>query len=259
MKRDSDEHIGKMGNLLVACACKVKSAHFIENLSGIASLIQVTNSDLLKDVLVQLEPEMLLLDFDLPRLNGVRGISELRKLCPETNIIVFHDSASDDEECAMFKAGVRGCCSVDIEPSSLKQMVAAVNDGELWIRRKFLRRLMEQLEEMHGKEQARHFDIHSDFYNLLGHLTAREYEIAVRVGSGESNKQIAYSLDITERTVKAHLTNVFDKLGVTDRLNVALIVSAEQRQKRSVPKESSVSKISKEPNPGYLAVLGIQS
>jgi two-component system NarL family response regulator len=59
---------------------------------------------------------------------------------------------------------------------------------------------------------------------LLANLTRREYEIATLVGNGESNKQIARRLDITERTVKAHLTEVFRKLDVGDRLKLALIV-----------------------------------
>ena len=60
--------------------------------------------------------------------------------------------------------------------------------------------------------------------DLLANLTRREYEIATLVGNGESNKQIARRLDITERTVKAHLTEVFRKLDVADRLKLALIV-----------------------------------
>jgi len=60
--------------------------------------------------------------------------------------------------------------------------------------------------------------------NLLENLTKREYEIAILVGRGESNKQIARRLDITERTVKAHLTEIFRKLAITDRIKLALLV-----------------------------------
>ena len=60
--------------------------------------------------------------------------------------------------------------------------------------------------------------------DLLANLTRRECEIATLVGNGESNKQIARRLDITERTVKAHLTEVFRKLEVADRLKLALMV-----------------------------------
>ncbi len=252
MKQNIDGNLRNVDNLLVASACKIKTAHFKDELSGIFSLFHVKTLDLLKERLVEIQPEMLLLDFNLPLLNGGRDVSELRKLSPETKIVVFHDSASDEDEWAMFKAGVRGCCPAGIDSSSLKQMVSAVSTGELWIRRKFLHRLLDQLVETQGKERAKDAKFHADFRGLLDQLTRREHEIAVRVASGESNKQIAYSLAITERTVKAHLTNVFDKLGVSDRLNLALIMAAEQRQKLSVPV------VSKTPKHTYLATPVIQ-
>ena len=228
MKFISDEPPCKVANLLVASACKVKSARRREVLSGVARLFHVSNFDLLKDELVQLEPEMLLLDYDLPKLNGVCGVSELRRLSPKTNIVVFYENASDEDEWSLFKVGVRGCCSTDIESSSLKMMVEAVSNGELWIRRKFLHRLLEQLEKKQSKE-ADSNELLSDIRSLFDQLTDREYEIATMVGSGGSNKEIAYSLAITERTVKAHLTNIFYKLGVSDRLNVALLLLTPTR------------------------------
>ena len=243
MKLLCDANLCKVGNLLVASACKIKSTRHREALSEIARLFQVSNFNSLKDELVELEPEILLLDYDLPGLNGVRQVSELRRLCPSTHIVVFHDSASDEDEWALFKAGVRGFCPANIEPSSRKMVVEAVSNGELWIRRKLLSRLLAQMEERQSREQTKPKPVqpHSDIYGSLDQLTDREYEIAIRVGRGESNKQIAHSLEITERTVKAHLTNILDKMGVTDRLSVALIVSAEKRQEHNVPKVSKIS------------------
>ena len=249
MKLLCDANLCKVGNLLVASACKINSTRHREALSEIARLFHVNNFNSLKDELVQLEPEILLLDYDLPGLNGARRVSELRRLCPNTNIVVFHDSASDEDEWALFKAGVRGFCPANIEPSSLKMVVKAVSNGELWIRRKFLSRLLDQIEERQGRDQTKNTEPRTDIYGSLDQLTDREYEIAVRIGSGESNKQIAHSLEITERTVKAHLTNIFEKLGVTDRLNVALIVSAEKRQ------EQSGSKVNKRSSTVHLAML----
>jgi DNA-binding NarL/FixJ family response regulator len=60
--------------------------------------------------------------------------------------------------------------------------------------------------------------------------TQREFDIATRVGNGESNKQIAQACDITERTVKAHLTSIYFKLSVSDRLNLALVMSSDNRR-----------------------------
>lgn len=208
-----------VNNLIFASASQEKHAHWEAGLCGYTNIFYIARLSLLKDEIIRIRPDVLLLDHDLPGLNGVSGISDLRKLCPETKIVLLKGSASDEEEWAMFKAGIRGCCSDDIETSSIKTLVEAVQKGELWIRRTLMQRLLEQLEE----EPSHKNEIPPPSPSLLENLTHREYEIAVRVGSGDSNKQIAQSLVITERTVKAHLTEVFRKLGVTDRLKVAVI------------------------------------
>ncbi|MFI4923251.1 MAG: response regulator transcription factor, partial [Burkholderiales bacterium] len=127
----------------------------------------------------------------------------------------------DETEWELFKAGVRGCCKKDIEPKQLNYVIAAIQQGELWIRRTLTCRLLDELGIIaHEKNQ-----IKQAASNLLANLTRREHEIATLVGSGESNKQIAQRLAITERTVKAHLTEIFRKLDVADRLKLALIVT----------------------------------
>ena len=108
----------------------------------------------------------------------------------------------------------------DIEPEQLKNVVEAVQQGELWIRRALSWHLLNELVVITQEKNK----IKQAVSDLLANLTRREYEIATLVGNGESNKQIARRLDITERTVKAHLTEVFRKLEVADRLKLALIV-----------------------------------
>ena len=181
-----------------------------------------------------LTPEVLLLDYDLLGLEGAYAIADLRSVCPTTKkIVLLNGSASEEEEWNMFKAGVRGCCRNDIEPESLKAIVRAVQQGELWIRRTVVYRLLDQLQGQPYKKNK----IDRSVLSRLETLTEREYEIAMRVGQGESNKRIAQSLTITERTVKAHLTQAFRKLGIMDRLKLALILSGEERQVRRAATE----------------------
>jgi DNA-binding NarL/FixJ family response regulator len=99
-------------------------------------------------------------------------------------------------------------------------VVTAVQRGELWIRRTLSWHLLNELVTI-TQEKTK---IKQAVGELLANLTQREYEIATLVGNGETNKQIARRLDITERTVKAHLTEVFRKLDIADRLKLALIV-----------------------------------
>lgn len=187
---------------------------------GLAPVFCSTNLDSLKDELVRLSPQILLLDLDLPKLDGSDGIAGLMKLNPETKFIVLSRIISDEIEWGLFRTGVRGCCKSDIKPEQLKAVVEAVQHGELWIRRTLSWRLLNELVLMTQEKNQ----IKRAVSELLANLTRREYEIATLVGNGESNKQIARRLDITERTVKAHLTEVFRKLDVADRLKLALIV-----------------------------------
>ena len=227
----------RLDNLILASASKIKVARWKEGLNGFFHLFHIDQLSLLRDELIRLKPEVLLLDHDLPGLEGARGVSSLRRLCPQTKIVMLKGSATDDEEWTMFKAGVRGCCADDMEPSSIITLVQAIQKGELWIRRTLTHRMLEQLEERQRKNPS----VAESSLSLIENLTYREYEIAVRVGNGDSNKQIARHFDITERTVKAHLTLVFRKLGVTDRLKVAVILSWDKRQVRRSPLKTQTS------------------
>jgi two-component system NarL family response regulator len=190
---------------------------------GVRDLFPVfcsTHLESLRSELVRLKPSVLLLDHDLPQLNGPNGISALMKLNPETKVIILSYPISDEAEWALFRTGVRGVCRRDIEAEQLKSVIAAVQQGELWIRRTLSWHLLNELVTI-TQEKTK---IKQAIGELLANLTHREYEIATLVGNGETNKQIARRLAITERTVKAHLTEVFRKLDIADRLKLALIV-----------------------------------
>jgi DNA-binding NarL/FixJ family response regulator len=188
---------------------------------GNARIFCVQRIDSLRAALQQIKPKILLLDYDLAGLDGAPGIAILNKFSPESKIIVFSFALSDDAEWELFKSGVRGCCRKDIEPKQIDTVIGAIQQGELWIRRTLTCRLLDELglialEKNQIKQAAK---------DLLANLTRREHEIAALVGNGESNKQIAQRLAITERTVKAHLSEIFRKLDVADRLKLALIVT----------------------------------
>lgn len=178
----------------------------------------------LSDEVVTNKPEALLLDIELLELNGSHDIACLRKLCTETRTIILSDGISEKLEWELLKAGIRGCCQNNSEPNLLNMVVMAVQQGELWIRRALICRLIDELSKATAKNKA-----YRATHGLLNKLTQREYDIALRVGNGESNKQIANAFDIADRTVKSHLTEIFKKLGVTDRLNLALILVADNR------------------------------
>lgn len=178
----------------------------------------------LRHVVAIVKPQILLLDLDLLGLDGSTEIVNLRKLSSDTRIVILTGDITEEMEWELLKAGMRGCCRYDIKPELLCNVVTAVQKGELWVRRTLTCRLIDEL----GKTTSKYKTYRASL-GLLNKLTQREYDIAVRVGNGQSNKQIAQACAITERTVKAHLTEVYLKLGVTDRLNLALVLSADER------------------------------
>lgn len=165
------------------------------------------------------QPSVLLLDLALCELAGAAAIGDLRIFSPATHVVAMSGQPSDDEGVAVLRAGARGYCNVHIDPRLLAKAVSAVQNGEVWVGRRLVDRLVALVG---GAARPPMADANLGDLDLL---TAREREIASLVGSGLANKAIAARLGITERTVKAHLGAVFSKLEVHDRLQLALLVT----------------------------------
>jgi DNA-binding NarL/FixJ family response regulator len=196
-----------------------------EALCGFGSVQTISQMGLLRTTLQREKPLVMLLDLALTGPDGCAAVRQLLSLSRATRIIVLSGPISDVIEIALFKMGVRGCCRIETDPQLLKRAVAAIQLGELWIRRSLMLRLVDELGvRTYGEEFSRRA-----VEGRLVYLTEREREIAALVGSGGSNKQIARQLDISERTVKAHLTEIFRKLGIADRLKLALLLAGSRQ------------------------------
>lgn len=166
-------------------------------------------------------PQLLLLDLGLADLGGVTGATDLISRNPDTRVVVLSRVPSEDEGIAALRAGARGYCNAYIDLRLLEKVIDTVQAGEVWVGRKLIDRLVELIASSAGPRAQPLIDSAA-----FGGLTPREREIAVLVGEGVSNKIIARRLDITERTVKAHLGAVFSKLGIPGRLQLALLVTS---------------------------------
>lgn len=212
----------KRGGLMILLASENASLmdRWAVALGGRGTLIRrVRHLEEVEGTLSGRRPGVLLLDLMLRDLHGPSGIGDLNNFSPTTRIIAMSHQPSDDEGIAVLRAGARGYCNVHIDPQLLAKAVDAVQLGEVWVGR----RLVDRLVALVGDPTITRAD--SDYGVDLDSLTAREQEIALHVGGGYSNKIIAQRLGITERTVKAHLGSVFSKLGVRDRLQLALLVT----------------------------------
>jgi DNA-binding NarL/FixJ family response regulator len=146
-------------------------------------------------------------------------VAEARKRLGPVPIIVLSDTPSDQEALAAFSAAARAYCNSHATPEVLLQIASVVEQGGLWIGESLMQRLVQATA---GISQPSSQSVQAAPWETK--LTEREREVAKVVAAGASNKEVARQLGITERTVKAHLTTIMDKLGVRDRLQLALAV-----------------------------------
>ncbi len=173
---------------------------------------------------VQLEPDVILLDFKLPRVDGLTVLRGIQSRVPRTKVIMFASSDSKDEFVEAMKLGCSGILLKEAPTSLIEKSIQRVQAGEIW------------LDSNTTAAVIRHFASPKDFpaAHVMGNnsgskpsreraqLSQREREIIILIAQGYKNKEIAEKMFITEQTVKNHLHNVFDKLGVSDRLELAL-------------------------------------
>ena len=185
------------------------------------SVCEVAERRALEQVTANLKPSILVLDLTLPGLGRVRGLPNMQRLSPATKTLVLTDSPADGEGICALKAGVKGYYTRTIDPAHLKKAVQAVQKGEIWVQRKLIPGLVAGLISL--TETRQKDDGKPD--RRLECLTLRQREVADLIGRGASNKEIATELSIAERTVKAHLTEVFRNIGVLDRMQLALLLN----------------------------------
>jgi len=207
--------------ILIAGSSPELLARWEQALQGIAAVRTLHEMDSLRLGLELAGPQVLLLDVDSPSFSDADTVFRLRNWNPTMRIVVLSGPISDDTELAFFKAGARGCCRRDIDPQLLKRVVVAVQIGELWIRRSLTPRLLDEP----GASSVSNIQSRRANVGRLAYLTRREQEIAALIANGGTNKQIARQLAISESTVKAHLTEIFRKLGTADRLKLALLIA----------------------------------
>ncbi|MCB1935537.1 MAG: response regulator transcription factor [Nitrosomonas sp.] len=191
-----------------------------ESVFSLSASVTVNSFKQTKDKIGKVKPDLLLLDYNLLMQDQQTKMLDIAIASPNTKILLFSPKLSDKEEWQLFRNGIKGCCTIDMKPEQITYAIKAILKGELWIRRSLTSFMLDELVEISMEKER----IETAIHDLLTNLTKREYEIAMLVGNGESNKRIANRLDITERTVKAHLTEIFRKLQITDRIKLALMM-----------------------------------
>lgn len=166
----------------------------------------------------ELEPDVLLLDLRMPNLDGLGALQALQQAEKRTKVIVLTASDDKNEFVQAMKLGCSGIVLKQTAPELIVKSIRKVNSGEIWLDSHTTAAVMRQFaapSEIMSTPNAPKNRERSP-------LSQREREIVALVAQGYKNKEMAEKMFISEQTVKNHLHNIFDKLGVSDRLELAL-------------------------------------
>ncbi|HUO60374.1 MAG TPA: response regulator transcription factor [Candidatus Acidoferrales bacterium] len=159
-------------------------------------------------------PDILLLDLAMPQMPGLEALRELSRQRTTTRVILLTAAIEKRQILEALQIGARGVVMKDAATQILLKAIHAVMDGNFWVDREPIKDAVQYLREHSAapsNEKAKSYG-----------LTRREIEILGTIVSGLSNKEIAQKFSLSEDTVKHHLTNIFDKVGVSSRLELAL-------------------------------------
>jgi DNA-binding NarL/FixJ family response regulator len=167
-----------------------------------------------------LDPDVLLLDLRMPNLDGLSALQALQQTNKRTRVIVLTASEDKNEFVQAMKLGCSGIVLKQTAPDLIVKSIRKVNSGEIWLDSHTTAAVMRQFST--GQEGANGGQSSSGKSRERSPLSTREREIVALVAQGYKNKEMAEKMFISEQTVKNHLHNIFDKLGVSDRLELAL-------------------------------------
>lgn len=175
------------------------------------------DGDTTLELVDKLEPDILLLDLRMPGMDGLSALQRLQRLNKRTKVIVLTASEDKNEFVQAMKLGCSGIVLKQTASELIVKSIRKVHAGEIWLDSHTTAAVMRQFaspSESAPQAGARARD--------RSPLSQREREIVALVAQGYKNKEMAEKMFISEQTVKNHLHNIFDKLGVSDRLELAL-------------------------------------
>jgi DNA-binding NarL/FixJ family response regulator len=158
-----------------------------------------------------LNPDIILMDLIMPVMNGIEATKIIKAENPDINIMMLTSFADQEHVIPAIEAGASGYQLKDIQPDELVKAILRIMDGVNQLHPKATSLVLKHLSGNNRQERK-----------LLDELTRRELEVLKEIASGKSNKEIAASLYITEKTVKTHVSNVLAKLELADRTQAAL-------------------------------------
>jgi two-component system, NarL family, nitrate/nitrite response regulator NarL len=167
----------------------------------------------------QAQPDIILMDFSLPDGNGLDATRAILAVRPDCKIVFLTVNESDQSLFAALRAGARGYLLKNVRGADILSSLRGLEREELAISRKMMSRVVEEFAHVPAAVQEKE----GPGPSLLNRLSPREMEVLCELESGVRNDQIAQRLFLSENTVKHHIQNLFEKLGVDNRKQAAEI------------------------------------
>jgi DNA-binding NarL/FixJ family response regulator len=194
----------------------------LQNAAGLALVGEAEDGRGAIELVRNLKPEVLLLDLVMPHVSGMDVLRALAGGGFTTRILLVVANVEKQQLVDALQLGVRGVVLKEAAPSELIEAIQAVVAGRYWMGQHVVGDLVNVLQ--HPPEDTKR--------GMFG-LTSRELQVIAAIVEGCANKDIAQSLSVTEDTVKRHLKNIFDKVGVSSRLELALFAIHHSLVERS--------------------------
>jgi two-component system response regulator DegU len=188
-------------------------ARILEMEEDIVVVGEAANGQEALELAARLQPHVILMDINMPVVNGLEATRRLHRRLPNVGIIGL--TIHDDEEYLreLIKEGAQGYVLKDTEPVRVVEAIRRVYRGEAFLPPNLITKLFSTLQRS---------SVQDDDQPLEEGLTPREKEVLCCIAQGMSNKEIAVSLYISEKTVKNHISSIFRKLDLTDRTQAAV-------------------------------------
>ena len=176
---------------------------------------EAANGRQLVDQSLRLQPDLIILDLIMPEMDGIEAIRQIKTRKIKAKILVLTSFSEESKVIAALKAGANAYVLKESSPEELLHAIQATMQGETWIYPNLAQKALEQL--IHPNQEP-----DDDFG-----LTKKEMEVIRLIAKGKTNLQIAQNLGINESTVRFHLSNIFSKLDLKNRTQVALYALRE--------------------------------
>jgi DNA-binding NarL/FixJ family response regulator len=163
-------------------------------------------------------PDVVLMDIRMPQMDGITATAAVRRLDASPQVIVLTTYQADEQVMSALRAGASGFLVKDTPPGEIINAVRLVASGDAIVSPSVTRTLLSHFGDAKATERR------EVAVQRLETLTAREREVAVAIGSGASNAEVAAALFMSEATVKAHVSRLFTKLDVANRVQIAIVV-----------------------------------